>query len=413
MQPQHGSQGSSAQTPANHYKKYALLTLPLLVMIILVLAISYFAKTDEMEQPAAPASAPAAGSSKPPNVRLSQFANGLPNPTAITSRPGDNHLFVLDQSGVIRQVSAAGKVEATPFLDIRERVKFSGEMGLLGLAFSPDYSADGYIFVNYIDKNQNTVVARFGAAGGKADPSSEQKVLTLAQPYANHNGGALLFGPDGYLYASLGDGGSHGDPQNRAQNTGVLFGKVLRLDVSRLPYKTPPSNPFAGQAGKRGEIWDYGLRNPWRISFDRQTHELYIADVGQGDYEEVNIEPAASGGNNYGWRCYEGVHTFNLDSCAPKNSFKPPALEYDHSQDRCSITGGYVYRGQKFPALRGKYLYGDYCGGQLYWAQRQDGRLKPTLAIDTSYKISTFGEDSSGELYLADYATGTIYRIQG
>jgi glucose/arabinose dehydrogenase len=395
-------------------KQLALLSLPILLIILLVLAISQLAKPDK---PASSNTIPpptAQTKLNPPHVKLSLFAKGLPNTVSIVSRPDDNQLYVLDQSGIIRTVNASGSVDSAPFMDIQSRVKFGGEMGLLGLAFSPHYSSDGYLFVNYIDRNQNTVISRFGSTrAGKPDISSEQKVLSLAQPYTNHNGGALLFGPDGYLYAALGDGGSHGDPQNRAQNAGVLLGKILRLDVSRMPYAVPASNPFAAQPGKRGEVWDYGLRNPWRISFDRQTHELYIADVGQGDYEEVNIEPAGKGGNNYGWRCYEGLHDFNLKACGPKDSFKFPALEYDHGQDRCSITGGYVYRGQKYPALNGKYLYGDYCSGQLYWAQENNGKLKPVLALDTQYKFSTFGEDSQGELYVADYATGKIYHIQG
>jgi glucose/arabinose dehydrogenase len=393
-------------------KQLALLSLPILLIILLVLAISYFTKHNQPagQSTAPPAPAPAINL---PKIKLSLFAKNLPNTTAIVSKPNDSRLYVLDQSGIIRSVLADGAVQKAPFLDISNRVKFGGEMGLLGLAFSPNFSSDGYLFVNYIDKNQNTVISRFSSSAGKPVASSEQKVLSLAQPYANHNGGALLFGPDGYLYAALGDGGSHGDPQNRAQNTNGLLGKILRLDVSRLPYAIPQSNPFVGQAGKRAEIWDFGLRNPWRISIDRQTHELYIADVGQGDYEEINIEPAGKGGANYGWRCYEGLHAYELGGCAPKNSFKFPALEYDHSQDRCSITGGYVYRGHKYSSLIGKYLYGDYCGGQLYWAQPKDGKLNPTLGIDTSYKISTFGEDSQGELYLADYATGRIFHIEG
>jgi glucose/arabinose dehydrogenase len=296
-------------------------------------------------------------------------------------------------------------------LDIRNHVMAGGELGLLGLAFSPDYGKDGYVFVHYNDKNQNTVIARYSSNADKADPASEQKILTLKQPYSNHNGGALLFGRDGYLYAALGDGGNSGDPQNQGQNLGTLLGKILRLDVSQIPYKIPASNPFVNQSGKRAEIWNYGLRNPWRISFDRQTGELYIADVGQGDYEEVNVEARGKGGNNYGWRCYEGLHDFNLSGCGPKEEYTFPHLEYNHSEGRCSITGGYVYRGQKYPALTGKYFYGDFCSGQVYFAEKKGDKLERTLATKTSYQISTFGEDSRGELYMADYATGNIYRV--
>ena len=350
-------------------------------------------------------------------VRLSLFAGGLPKPTAIVStrQPGDTRLFVVDQDGIVTILDKGGKAAAKPFVDITGLVRSGGEEGLLGLAFSPHYATDGYFFVNYIDKTESTVIARYHTAKdtGLADPASAQVLLTLQQPYPNHNGGALLLGPDGYLYAALGDGGSGGDPGNRAQDLGVLFGKILRLDVSQLPYKIPATNPFAKQAGAKGEIWDYGLRNPWRISFDRKTGELYIADVGQGDREEVDVEAANSkGGLNYGWRCYEANSDFNLTGCKVKSNYVFPVLDYDHTGGRCSITGGYVYRGSKYPGLAGKYFYGDYCGGQLYSMQKQGGKWQSTEALKTPYAISTFGEDAAGELYMADYTAGAVYQIQ-
>ncbi|HLG90668.1 MAG TPA: PQQ-dependent sugar dehydrogenase [Candidatus Saccharimonadales bacterium] len=399
--------------PRNSYKKYALLTAPLAVLALLALGLSFFFRSDTPTLSPPPPPTTTEVGYKTPKIKLALFAKDLPNTTAIVSRQGDDRLFVLDQDGLVRIVKPDGSVAEEPFLDIKSKVLFRGEMGLLGMALSPNYETDGHFFINYVDNDQRTVVARYHAlSANRAEAGSEQRVLTVDQPYANHNGGAVVFGPDGYLYIALGDGGSRGDPQNRAQNTGLLLGKVLRLDVDNLPYSIPDDNPLVGQAGKRAEIWGWGLRNPWRISFDRQTKELYIADVGQGDYEEVNIETGGKGGNDYGWRCYEGLHDFNLAGCGNKNQYVFPALEYDHSEGRCSITGGFVYRGKKFPALDGRYFYGDYCGGQLYYAVKNDSNLKPTLAADTGYKISTFGENSQGELYLADYGSGNIYRIE-
>lgn len=370
-------------------------------------------------EPAQPASSPVptkteASALNPPAVQLVKFASGLTDQTGIASHSGDKRLFVLDRSGVIRIVSQNGAVAKTPFLDIRSKVLGSAEMGLLGMAFSPDYAKNGYFFINYIDKQQNSIIARYHASSAdSADQASEQKLLTLKQPYTNHNGGALSFGPDGFLYAALGDGGSGGDPENRAQNLNSMFGKILRLDVSQIPYKIPASNPFVNQAGKLGEIWDYGLRNPWRIGFDRKTGELFIADVGQGDIEEIDLEAKGSkGGINYGWRCFEGSKDLNTDGCQARENYAFPILEYDHSEGRCSVTGGYVYRGKKYPALEGKYFYGDFCGGQLYMAEQVDAKWQSTLAAKSPYQISTFGEDAAGEIYLADFATGSIYQIQ-
>lgn len=353
---------------------------------------------------------------KPPVVELKPIASGFSQPVVITATPAknDKRIFIVEQGGAIRIIQADGTVVSQPFLDISSKVLKGGEMGLLGLAFSPNYAKDGNFFINYIDKSRNTIIARYhGTSADQADPASEQVILSLAQPYDNHNGGALLFGRDGQLYAALGDGGSGGDPQNRAQDLNSLFGKLLRLDVSQLPYRIPSNNPFANQNGKKGEIWDYGLRNPWRISFDRKNGDLYIADVGQGAIEEIDLETTDSkGGINYGWRCFEGSKDFNISGCQSRDSYAFPILEYDHSEERCSVTGGYVYRGKEYPALDGKYFYGDFCSGQLYTAEKVESQWQTTLITKTPYRISTFGEDSQGEVYLANYATGDIYQIQ-
>lgn len=350
-------------------------------------------------------------------AQLALFSSGVSNPTSIVSTgvAGDKRLFVIDQSGKIRIINSTGTVVSESFLDISSLVMFSGEAGLLGLTFSPHYATDGYFYVDYIDKNLTTVVARYHVSSdaNTADTSTAQVILTQKQPYTNHNGGALAFGPDGYLYIAFGDGGDAGDPGNRGQDTTTLLGKLLRIDVSKLPYTSPSDNPFVGKAGAKPEIWDFGLRNPWRISFDSKTHELYIADVGQGEVEEINVEQPGKGGNNYGWRCYEGTKDFKTDGCKAKSTYIFPQLTYDHTEGRCSVTGGYVYRGKKYPDLSGKYFYADYCGGQVYSMQRgENGAYAATKMLQAPYRISTFGQDNNGELYLADYGTGAIYQIQ-
>jgi glucose/arabinose dehydrogenase len=327
----------------------------------------------------------------------------------------DKRLFVLEESGRIRVINGDGHLLPKPFLDIHEKVLFKGEMGLLGLVFHPDYTKNGYLYINYIDKNQETVIARYSVSEDAkvADANSEKVLFRLKQPYPNHKAGNLAFGPDGYLYASLGDGGSHGDPQNRAQNKKTFFGKILRLDVDRgSPYSVPQTNPFVGEESAHPEIWAYGLRNPWRFSFDKTTGDLFIADVGQNAYEEINMQPAASkGGQNYGWRCYEAGHSYEPSGCKPQSHYTAPILEYPHTEGRCSVTGGYVYRGKHFPALTGKYFFGDYCGGQLYQAVKSGAKWQMSLAEQTPYQITTFGQGSDGELYFADYGSGSIYQI--
>ena len=353
---------------------------------------------------------------KPPSVVASQYASGFSAPVLITAMPTvtDKRLFVVEQPGTVKIVNADKTVDPTPFLDISSKITYGGEMGLLGLAFHPQVADNGYFYVNYIDKGEYTIIARYTISKqtGRADPTTEKVLLKIKQPYENHNGGMLLFGPDKYLYALLGDGGNGSDPQNHAQNTGDLLGKMLRIDVDNGdPYAIPATNPL-GKGEGRQEIWAYGLRNPWRVSFDRKTGDLYIADVGQTMYEEVDFQKAGSaGGQNYGWHCYEGFHTLITDGCKAASNYTAPVLEYDHSEKRCSITGGYVYRGAKYPAMYGKYFYADYCGGQIYYTNESAG-WKPTLAVATSANISTFGEDSSGELYIADHTTGAIYHLE-
>ena len=350
-------------------------------------------------------------------VRLALVATGLPSPTDIVSTglKSDDRLFVLDQAGVIRILDQIGAVMPTPFLDITSKVLRDSEMGLLGMAFSPHYATDGYFYLDYIDRAQNTVVARYhvSADSNRADPASEQIILRTHQPYSNHKGGDLLLGPkDGDLYITLGDGGSQGDPDNRGQSMNTWLGKILRIDVSTLPYKVPKDNPFVGQTGKLPEIWDLGLRNPWRISFDSATNDLMIADVGQNQHEELDVEAPDKGGNNYGWRCYEGDHDYVLAGCSARSGYVFPQLEYDHTGGRCSITGGFVYRGSQYPSLSGKYIYADYCTGEVFVATKNGSTWSAKLALTSPYKVTTFGVDSHGEVYLADQATGSVYKVE-
>lgn len=348
------------------------------------------------------------------NITTRQVASGFTQPTDIVSTPGDGHLYIVEQTGTVQRI-IPDQSDRQVFMDISDKVVADGEMGLLGLAFHPNYSENRFVFVNYIDTSENTVIARFQVTDGVVNPASEKIILQVDQPYSNHNGGDLAFGADGYLYASLGDGGSAGDPGNNAQNLGNLLGKILRIDInSQQAYNIPSDNPFVGREGARAEIWSYGLRNPWRISFDSQTHDLFIADVGQSELEEVDFQPASSkGGENYGWRCFEGSKEYSPDGCQNAAAYTPPIIEYDHSNDRCSITGGYVYRGEAQPTLQGKYFYADFCGGQLYYAEKTGDTWQQTLALASSMAISSFGVDNSSELYLADYDNGgSIYKIE-
>jgi glucose/arabinose dehydrogenase len=348
------------------------------------------------------------------DVVLQPIATGLSQPVALT-HAGDTRLFITEQTGTIRIFDALG-LRATPFLDIRSIVLSAGERGLLSVAFHPQYRDNGFFFVYYTGRDGNNNVARYKVSPDpeRADTASGTILLTIPHPnFANHNGGQLQFGPDGYLYIGTGDGGSAGDPNNNAQNLNQLLGKILRIDVDHgSPYAIPPSNPFAQRAGARGEIWAYGVRNPWRFSFDRATGDLWIGDVGQDAYEEVDLQPATSiGGENYGWRKMEGQHCYNPSSNCIDAGVTFPVVEYSHAGGACSITGGYRYRGSQIPSLQGAYVYGDYCSGKIWDATQTGTGWTTNTLFATALSISSFGEDISGELYVMDVAKGIVYKI--
>lgn len=349
-------------------------------------------------------------------LSLTPVAEGFDKPLYLThAGDGSGRLFVVEQAGRILLLKE-GAVQPTPFLDIVSIVgSEANEQGLLSVAFHPDYASNRLFFINYTNTQGDTVIARYRVSDNPdvADVNSGQILLTIDQPYGNHNGGQLKFGPDGYLYIGMGDGGAANDPQNNAQTLSTMLGKILRLDVdSGEPYGVPETNPFVGNEQTRPEIWSYGWRNPWRFSFDRATGDMYLADVGQNQYEEVHVEMAgAAGGQNYGWRIMEGFHCFNPSDCDPEAlGLELPVAEYDHSQG-CSITGGYVYRGQQYPDLAGVYLYGDYCSG-LIWGLRlePDGSWAQAQLLQSGQTISSFGQDEAGELYLIDHS-GSVLRI--
>jgi len=392
------------QTRKLHYPVVVLVVIITLLMVIGLFAVLFYVNRPQQTSTEPPVAA---------TITTEQVASGFTQPTGIVAAPGDDRLYIVEQTGTIKRVTPE-QTDTQLFMDISSKVTVDGEMGLLGLAFDPNYTQNGYIFVNYIDKNQNTVIARYHTDKNTVDIASEKVILQVDQPYTNHNGGDLAFGSDGFLYIALGDGGQAGDPHDNGQNLNSLLGKILRIDINtEEAYGIPSDNPFAGQAGKRPEIWAYGLRNPWRMSFDSKTDDLYIADVGQGDLEEVNFQPASSkGGENYGWRCFEGTSEYNLEGCEGVNDAIAPIIEYKHDEGRCSITGGYVYRGSMYPALEGKYFYGDFCGSQLYYTQQTNGSWQQTLALQTEFAISAFGEANDGELYLADYDGGGIHKIK-
>ena len=339
---------------------------------------------------------------------------GLQSPLFLThAADGSGQLFIVEQPGTIRVVDH-GVLRDTPFLDLRDRVWTKGnEQGLLGLAFHPDHRQNGRFFVNYNRREDGaTVLVEYGRQGTalQASVATERVLMTVPQPYLNHNGGMVAFGPDGYLYVGRGDGGSRGDPENRAQNLQEWLGKILRIDVDRdRPYAVPGDNPFA-KGGGRPEIFAYGVRNPWRFSFDRETGMLWLADVGQHKWEEVDVVVA---GGNYGWRLMEGTHCYNPDPGCSSEGLTFPIAEYGHEQGRCSITGGYVYRGTSVPSLRGTYLFADYCSGELFAipsAANRRSSTAPRVLMQTGFLISSFGEDEAGELYVVDHKGG-VYRV--
>jgi glucose/arabinose dehydrogenase len=353
----------------------------------------------------------------PERVSLVEVATGLASPVGLTNAgDGTGRLFVVEQAGEIR-VIAGGAAQASPFLDIRSRVASGGERGLLGLAFHPRYAQSGRLFVDYTRTGDGaTVVSEFHASGDHADPRSERILLVVDQPFANHNGGQIAFGPDGYLYIGLGDGGSEGDPQGNGQNTRALLGKILRIDVDHSaggrPYAVPADNPFAAKGIRPGaglpEIWAYGLRNPWRFSFDRRFGDLYIGDVGGSAEEEVDRQPADSrGGENYGWNVMEGRQC--TSNPCDQRPYVLPIVEYGHDRG-CVVTGGYVYRGARQPSLQGVYLFGDYCSGTVFSLQVDEGADTPLAVLASGKRISSFGEGEDGEIYLVDI-TGSIFRL--
>jgi len=352
-----------------------------------------------------------------PALAGERVAGGLQSPLDLQSAPGDNsRLFVVEQRGRIRILRGQTLVE-TPFLDISGRLSCCGERGLLGLAFHPAYAQNGRFYVNYTNPQGHTHISEFrvSANADLASPDSERLLLFVSQPFSNHNGGGLAFGPDGRLYIGLGDGGSGGDPLNNGQDLRTYLGKMLRIDVDGgMPYAVPADNPFRSNGAALPEIWAFGLRNPWRYSFDRATGELYIADVGQSAREEVNVAPSGRGGQNYGWSLMEGTQCFRPATGCPTAGLTLPVLDYGRNLGG-SITGGYVYRGCRLPGYQGTYFYGDFVSGAIRSFRHQNGQATDardwTASIGRGIgNVSTFGQDAQGELYVVDY-DGEVYRI--
>jgi glucose/arabinose dehydrogenase len=368
------------------------------------------------------ASAPPPGPRGGGTVQLRLFAGRLDKPLYLTAAPGDTaREFVVEQPGKIRIIQHDSLL-STPFLDITSQVGYDGdERGLLSVAFDPNYATNGHFFVDYTDVSGNIEVMRYtvSANPNAGDPATADTVLEIGHStYANHNGGLLLFGPDGFLYIGTGDGGSGGDPLHNGQDSTTLLGKILRVDVSSLPYTIPSSNPFASKAPARPEIWAYGMRNPWRFSFDRQTHDLYVGDVGQDTYEEVDFAASGDpGGHNYGWNVMEGMHCYPPGSSCDQTGLTLPVLEYAHGPGDavgCAILGGYVYRGSLAPALSGRYLYADLCSGfvrSFKWTGAVTDPVDLTSEVGSHAGATSFGEDARGELYLL-VGDGSVYRFE-
>lgn len=359
------------------------------------------------------------------SLTMQSFGTGFSSAIAIEHPANDARLFIVQQGGLIRILNPNQTVNATPFLNLSTLISTGGERGLLGLAFHPDYATNGLFFVNYTNTSGHTVIARYGVSANPDVANTTGTILmTINQPYSNHNGGSLRFGPDGYLYIGMGDGGSGGDPQGYAQNMSlthtnvasnpsrIYLGKMLRIDVNTiagvLNYGIPPTNPFVGQAGKE-EIWAIGLRNPWKFSFNRLNGDLWIGDVGQNEIEEINktASPLPNTGLNYGWRCYEGNVAYNTSGCAAIGTMTMPLTQYTHTATGgCSITGGYFYTGSLYPNLAGKYVFADYCTGEI-------GLIGSAGTIAWNYDfsgvITSFGEDKDGELYATNGST--VYKI--
>ena len=353
-------------------------------------------------------------------IDLQYVANGFNNPVELVSPKNDSRLFVVQKNGLVMILNDNGLINETPFLDISSIVLNDGERGLLGLAFHPNYSTNGFFYLNYINLEGNTVIAKYSVSSNPniANGNAEMIMMTINQPFAEHKGGTLKFGLDGYLYIAMGDGGGAGDFFGYAQNltvdstnpTRVYLGKIIRIDVdSNSPYGIPPTNPLIGQTGIE-EIWAIGLRNPWKFSFNRLNGDLWLADVGQENFEEINkIDfPFTNGLTNFGWSCYEGDIVYNSTNCPDIASTKTPFAQYNHDYG-CSITGGYFYTGSAYPNFQNKYLFSDFCNGQIGMLD-----LEGNISWSTPFggtNISTFGEDSTGELYVASLSSGTVYKI--
>jgi glucose/arabinose dehydrogenase len=377
------------------------------------------ATTPSPEPTATPPSAScSAGEPVPgiPELGARLIASGFETPLDLQSVPGDRRLYVVEQGGRIRVVLDE-EVRPTPFLDISDRIRSGGERGLLGLAFHPDFTSNGLFYVNYTNPSGDTHISEFGATSAdQADPASERLLLVVPQPFRNHNGGALAFGNDGFLYIALGDGGSGGDPLGSGQSLGTLLGKILRIDVdSGAPYAVPSDNPLVSTAGAEPEIWAYGLRNPFKVAFDRATGDLYIGDVGQGAREEIDVGLASrGGGENYGWNTTEGTLCYSPRTGCDTSGITMPVAEYDHDQG-CSVTGGVVYGGCRMPDLVGTYFYSDYCTGfvrSFRLAGETAGEERDwTGGVGDLGSVSSFGVDGEGEVYVVSYG-GQVYRLE-
>ncbi len=398
----------------NFTKRLQYLIIPTLGFVLAIILITFLQAGESR----------AAAGGDIPDITLSTFASVDFSPTDIANSgvSGDDRLFVTLQDGRISIIEADGSVQATPFLSITDRVFGGGQMGLLSVAFDPDYDTNGYFYVNYnyedVSNDKYTRISRFSVTGNPdvADPSSEFIIFTIQQPGLDNNGGDLNFGSDGYLYFGLGDGEDDGDDDNRAQDPQELLGKILRIDISGTTsttnYLIPNDNPFVGDGSTLDEIWALGVRNPWRFSFDSANDNLYLADVGRENVEEINLQLASSlGGENYGWRCYEGDAPFDTTGCGPMGSYDAPVYTYSHGLPACAITGGFVYRGSENPGMVGHYFFADYCFGYIWSLDVDNGHQ---LAIDESFSkvlFTSFGLDINGELYLADSLNNTIYKV--
>jgi glucose/arabinose dehydrogenase len=348
-------------------------------------------------------------------IGIQPFSTGFTAPAEIVNA-GDSRLFVVEQGGKIRIVNTDGTIKATPFLNLGSIVQTgNNEGGLLGLAFHPDYATNGYFFVDYTNTSGNTVVARYSVSAGNndiANAASATILLTINQPFSNHNGGTLKFGPDGYLYIGMGDGGSEGDPNGNGQNKNILLGKMLRIDVNNgVPYGIPPTNPYVGTDGA-DEIWAIGLRNPWKFSFDTADGNLWIADVGQENVEEINKVSATNTGLNFGWKCYEGNDVYSTSNCpVPGAIYTFPFVQYSSAggSGNCSVTGGYVYRGTAYPNFQGKYFFADYCSNKIGMVDASADISYSSAFANSNF--TTFGIDMNQELYVAAASSGKIYKV--